>query len=135
KIDERLLTGAIPSIHPAKLRHGNVTLVDNDEGVLRKVIEKSARGRSGCSAVDVSTVVLNAGTKTDLLEEFEIIEGALLEPLRFEKLPLFLKLRDPDSKLLTYSTNVAENIAPVGNIAAYRVHGALLQVTKRLRGD
>jgi hypothetical protein len=49
-VDQRLLARAIAVIHAANLRHGLVGLVDEQQIVLRDVVEQGGRGFAGQAA-------------------------------------------------------------------------------------
>ena len=81
-------------IHGADLRDGHVALVDEDEEILREVIEQREGGLPRLPPVEVARIVLHARAVPDLFEHFKIVLGALGEALRLQKLPLVLERLD-----------------------------------------
>ena len=95
ELDERLLARAVAAEHPADLRHADVALVDHHQQVLREVVEERVGRLAGGAAVEPARVVLDAVAEAHLLEHLEVVERALLEPLRLEQLALPAELGEP----------------------------------------
>ena len=77
---------------PADLRHGLMALVDDDEGVLRQVVEQRRRRLAGRPPGQVPRVVLDAVAVADLLDHLEIEHRPLVQPVGLEDLALGLEL-------------------------------------------
>ena len=55
-------TGTVASIHGANLRHAYMTFVNNQQKVIREEIEKAIRTGAGSATVEITGIILNAGT-------------------------------------------------------------------------
>ncbi len=84
-LDERLLARAVAVVHAADLRHGDVALVDDDQRVLRQVVDQGRRGLARAVPGQVARVVLDAVAEAELAQHLHVEEGPLLEPLRLEQ--------------------------------------------------
>ena len=84
-LDERLLARAVAGVHAADLRHGHVRLVDDDERVLRQVVDQGGRLLARLAPGEVARVVLDAVAVADLAQHLHVEERALLEPLRLQQ--------------------------------------------------
>ena len=93
-VDEVGLAREVAVIHGADLRDGHVALVDEDEEILREVIEQREGGLPRLPPVEVARIVLHARAVPDLFEHFKIVLGALGEALRLQELPLVLERFD-----------------------------------------
>ena len=98
----------ISTIHAANLRYGHVALVDDQQIVLREIIDQTEWATSGRTSVEVARIVLNPGTIPQLLDHFEIILDPLFESSgfgrfsdRFEVFALFaqIELNHPNGLL------------------------------------
>ena len=56
-----------------------------DECVVRHVFEQRRRRLAGLAAGEIARIVLDAGAASGRLHHLEIIERALLQPLRFQQ--------------------------------------------------
>ncbi len=92
-LDEDVFARAIPHELAVELRNGDVALVDDQEEVLRKVVEQGERRLAWATAVDVHRVVLDAVAVADLLDHLQVVLRAHAQALCFEQLALFLEPR------------------------------------------
>ena len=99
-LDEVALTRHVALVHAADLRDGDVRLVDDEQEILREVVEQGRRRRARPSAVDVARVVLNARTKPDLPHHFDVVVGAHPQPLGLQELALALEFGEPRGEFL-----------------------------------
>src|SRR5579863_4404785 len=98
-VNQDLLARSIPVVHAVKLRHGLVALVDEEQRVLRKIVEQRGRRLARQPARKMARVVLNAVAIAHLLHHFDIKTRALIEALRFYQLALSLKFPAPPLEL------------------------------------
>ena len=94
EVDERLLPRPVALVHAADLRHRLVRLVDEDDVVLREVVEQRVRRRAGGPAVEDPRVVLDPVAEAELLHHLEVVLGALPDAVRLEHLAFRLELLD-----------------------------------------
>ena len=100
-INEGLLSGAVPLVHPPDLRHGHMRLVDKQEKIIGEIIQQS-RGRFTLfSKVQMARVVFNAVDVACLKHHFNIKICPLFQPLGFEKFLLAFKKFQPFPQLLS----------------------------------
>ena len=93
-VDERLLARAVALVHPADLRDRLVRLVDEDDEVVREVVDQRERMRAGWAPLEHTGVVLDPVAEAELLEHLDVVLGALPDPVRLEHPALRLELRD-----------------------------------------
>ena len=87
--DQIFFAGKIAVIHSADLRDGHMTLVDEYQKLPFGEIIEQGKGRlARVSAVKIAGIVFDARTISDLPDHFQVMVGALREPLGFEKFPL-----------------------------------------------
>src|SRR3954452_25279307 len=92
-VHERLLARAVALVHAADLRHGLVRLVDEEDEVLREVVDQAVRPRPRRPSVEDARVVLDAAAEPDLAQHLHVVLRALAEAMRLEQLPLRLEHR------------------------------------------
>ena len=90
-IDEGDFSRTVTAIHGSNLWNGDMALVDDHEKVFGKVIEQTKWPFTWLSAVEVSRVVLNARTKSNLLDHFKIVQGPFVQALGLQKPRLFVE--------------------------------------------
>ena len=98
-VDEHPLAGHVALVHRTDLRHGLVRLVDDEQEVVREVVDQAVRRGPRRPAVDVSRVVLDAAARPDLAHHLDVVGGAHPQPLRLEQLALALQLGQPVGQL------------------------------------
>src|SRR5581483_1000503 len=99
-VDEHFLARAVAAIHAVELRGGLVRLVEDDERVVREVVEERRRRLAGLAGAEMPRVVLDAGAGADLLQELEVVARALLEALRLDELARVPELAEAVVELL-----------------------------------
>ena len=92
-LHQRLLAGAVATVHAPQLTDGDVALIDEHQRIRRQVIDERGRRLAGSCARQVPRVVLDALAEAQLLQHFQIEERALLQPLRLDELALGMKER------------------------------------------
>ena len=98
-LDERVLAGAVALVLAVELRHGDVALVEDDEEVVREVVEQRVRRLAGGATVEVARVVLDPGARPDLAHHLEVVRGAHAQALRLEQLAAVLEPLEPVDQL------------------------------------
>ena len=91
--DEHFLPRAIAVVHPANLRHSLMALVDDDDRIVREIVEQRRRRFTGRASGEVPGVVLDAVAVADLANHLEIEHRALVQPLCLEQFALRLEQR------------------------------------------
>jgi hypothetical protein len=99
-VDEGALAGGVALVHGTDLRHRDVRLVDDEQEVVREVVEQGVRRGAGLAAVEVHRVVLDAGTGADLAEHLQVVRRAHAQPLGLQELALLLQLGEALAQLL-----------------------------------
>ena len=84
-LGERGLAPVVAAEHAADLRHGDVALVDEHEGVVGQVLEQGGRRLAGIAAGEIARVVLDAGAGAGRLHHLHVEDGALLQALRLQQ--------------------------------------------------
>ena len=75
------LGAAFAAVHAPHLGQHHVALVAKQQKVLRKIIQQGKRRLAGLAPAHHRRVVLNALAKAGLPQHFNIIHGALFDPL------------------------------------------------------
>ena len=91
-LDQGFFARAVAAVHAADLRHGDVALVDHQEKIVGKVTQQRRRRLARLAPGQMPRVVFDAGAEAHLFEQFEVVERALLQALRFEQFALILQL-------------------------------------------
>ena len=94
------LAPVVAAIHPADLRHGDVALVGEDDGVVGDELEEGGRRLARRAAREVARVVLDPVAGARGLDHLDVEMGALLEPLGLQQLALAHELVEPLLELL-----------------------------------
>ena len=92
---ERRLPAEVAAKHAAELRDGDVALVGEDQRVVGHILEQSRRRLARLAAGEITRIVLDAGAGAGRLHHFQIVERALLEPLRFQQAAGGVELVEP----------------------------------------
>jgi hypothetical protein len=66
---------------------GDVALVDEHEALSGRYSNRVGGGSPGSAAGEIARIVLDAGARAGGLEHFQVEQGALLQPLRFQHAP------------------------------------------------
>lgn len=91
-VDEGALAGGVALVHRADLGHGHVRLVDDEEEVVREVVDQGVRRGTGRAPVEVHRVVLDARAGADLAEHLQVVRRAHPQALGLQELALLLEL-------------------------------------------
>ncbi len=79
---------------------GDVALVDEHQRVVGHVFEQRRRRLARLAAGEIARIVLDAGAGAGRLHHFEVEDGALLEPLRFQQAAGGVELVEPPLQLV-----------------------------------
>ena len=134
-LDEGVLAAAITFVLRVQLRHRDVALVDDEQVVLREVVEQRVRRFVVHAAVDVHRVVLDAVAVADLLDHLEVVLGAHAQPLCLEQLAVGL---EPRQALLELGFDADDGFAHdfvAGDIVRGGKHGEVRELAHLLAGE
>ena len=134
-VDEVALAGHVAFVHAADLRDGDVRLVDDDEVVLREVVEQAVRRGAAGAAVHVHRVVLDAGAGADLAHHLDVVRRAHPQPLRLEQLALPLERRELVVELELDALDRPLHPLRAGDVVGGREDVELLVLGDHLAGD
>ena len=98
--DQRLLARAVAVVHRANLRQGDVAFIDEDDVILREVIQQGIRRVAGLSAVEIAGIVFDARAVAQLAEHLDIVLRALGDALRLDQIALFLEFPDANVEVV-----------------------------------
>ena len=127
-----------PAVHAVDLRDGLVALVDEEQEVVREVVEQRVRRRAGGAAVHVAGVVLDAVAVADLPHHLDVVAGPLLQPLRLQELAPVAEPLQPLVQLCLDALDGASPAAPqlvtkwLAGKTVYRVD--VLTISRRSSG-
>ena len=71
-----------------------MAFIDEDDVILRKIIQQGIRRVAGLAAVEIAGIVFDARAITQLAKHFDVVLRALGDALGFDQVALFLKLLD-----------------------------------------
>ncbi|CAM5492436.1 hypothetical protein SGRIM128S_02196 [Streptomyces griseomycini] len=134
-VDEGALAGGVALVHGADLRDGDVRLVDDEEEVVREVVQQGVRRRAGRAAVEVHRVVLHAGAGADLAEHLDVVRGAHAQALGLQELALLLQLGQALAELLLDVVDRALQPLGAGDVVGGREDVQLPVVADDLAGE
>ncbi|SIN00422.1 Uncharacterised protein [Mycobacteroides abscessus subsp. abscessus] len=129
------LAGHIALVHPADLRHRHVGLVDDQQEVIREVIQQAVRCGAGRAPVDVPGVVLDPGGEAHLLHHLDVVSGAHPQPLGLHELVLVLQLLQPLGQLVLDAVDGFGHALRTGHIVAGGEHVHLRLLPDHLSGQ
>ena len=93
--DERRLPAAVPGVHAANLRHGDMRLIDEEEKLLGEVVEQRLGRAAGRSSAQRPRVVFDAGAEARLQQHLDVEPGPRRESLGLQQFPLRFQLLQP----------------------------------------
>ena len=93
-VDEGALARHVALEHRADLGDGHVRLVDDQQEVVREVVQEGVRRRAGSAPIDVTRVVFHARARPDFLEHLQVEGGAHAQALLLEELVLAAEPRE-----------------------------------------
>ena len=82
-------------MHAVGLRDGLVGLVDEEQVVLREIVEQGRRGFAGQAAAEVARIIFYAVAVADRAHHFDVEHGALRDALGFDEFSLALQFFFP----------------------------------------
>ncbi len=132
---ERRLAAKVAAIHAAELRHGDVALVDEHQRIVRHIFEQGRRRLAGFAAGEIARIVLDAGAGAGRLHHFQIVQRALLEPLRFEEPAGGVELLQPLPQLEFDAGNRLQQRRPRRHIVRIGVDFDEFQLVGLLSGE
>ncbi len=109
-----------------------MALVDDQQRILRQVVEQAGRRLAGAAPGQVARVVLDAGAVAHLHHHLEVEGRALLEPLRLEQLAEAAQLDQPLPQLL--ADLVDRRVDPLArrHVVRRRKHGVARELAQDL---
>src|SRR5207302_2660873 len=132
KVDQSLFPRAVAMIHPAHLRNGLVRFVDEEQIILRDIIEQSGRRLAGKTARHVARIVLDAVTVSDGAHHLHVKHGALPHTLGLDILTLLFEFGFPPREFFEDAANGAFFLFCRQNIVRLRIYG---QTRERLAAN
>ena len=110
-------------------------LVDEDDEVVREVVEQRERVRAGRPALEDPRVVLDPGAEAELLQHLQVVLGPLPQPVRLEHLALALEHREPPVELGLDLVHGALDRRPRGDVLRRRPDGQVVELRVDLAAD
>ena len=80
------LSRMVTAVHGPDLRQGHMTLINEGYEILREIVYQTERTHPLVATVEISRIVLYAGTISHLLDELQVIFHPLLETLGLQML-------------------------------------------------
>ena len=112
------LTRHITLIHGTNLRNRHVRLVNNQQEIIREIIQQTVRGATGGTTVNMARVVLNAIAEAHLLHHFQVVGGAHTQTLRLQQLALRFESLQALAQLILNGGNSLRHTLRASNIVA-----------------
>ncbi len=129
---QHFLARSIAVVHAADLRHRLMALVDDEERVLRQVIEQRRRRLARGAAGQVPRIILDPVAVANLPNHLEVEHRPLVQPLRLEKLALRFQPRSVPRELLF--DRLDSFLRPIArrDEVRFRIDGDLVVAAQRL---
>ena len=83
-LNQGAFTGHIALVHGTNLRDRHVRLINNQQEIIREIIQQTVRGTAGGTTINMARVVLNAIAEAHLLHHFQVVGGAHAQTLRLQ---------------------------------------------------
>src|SRR5213592_4937006 len=109
--------------------------VDDDEKVLREIIEQTRRPFSFRSSGEMPRVILNPGTGANLEHHLDVEVGTRLESLRLKQFPRSAQIGQTLRQLLTDQCDRALNRGARCDEVLRRVDRRFLEIGDRIAGQ
>ena len=129
------LTGHIALIHGTNLRDRHVRLVNNQQEIIREIIQQTVRGATGGTTVNVARVVLNAVAEAHLLHHFQVVGGAHAQTLRLQQFALGFEGLQALAQLILNGGDSLRHTLRASNIVACGEDVHLLFLANHLAGQ
>ena len=133
--DQRLLARAVAVIHRANLRQGDMAFIDEDDVILREVIQQGIRRVAGLSAVEIAGIVFDARAVAQLAEHLDIVLRALGDALRLDQIALFLEFPDADVEVVLDVADGAVDGLARGGVMRRGVDGNMFEHHQGVAAD
>lgn len=98
--NEIRLARLVASVHGLNLRYGYMGLVNDQQEILREIVEQAERARPRRSSVEIARVVLNTLTITEFENHLDIVVDAFGQALGFERSSFAFKLIDTKTEVV-----------------------------------
>ena len=125
-VDEVGFAGEVARVHRPDLREGHVALVDEQQEIARKIVQKRKGRLARASAVEVTGIVLHALAVADLAHHLDIVARPLIQPLRFQQFPFCLKGGDFSVQILLDGDQAVLQLFALHRIVAGGEHDGVL---------
>ena len=133
-IDQRLFARAVAVIHAAKLRNGLVRFVDEEQKILRDVIEQRGRRFAGQAAGKVARIIFDAVAIADGAHHFDIEMRALHDALRLDDFSLALEFALPPFELFVDGLDGAFFLLGGQDVMRFRINRQARRFRRRANG-
>ena len=129
------LSGPVAVVHGPHLGQGDVALVDEQDKVLGKVVQKGVGRAAHRAALDDPGVIFDARAVAQLLHHLDVIHSALLQPLGLHQLVLPLEEGYPLLQFPIDLLNGGIHLGLGGDIVGGRPDGDVGQAADGGSGD
>ena len=109
--------------------------VDDQQEILREIVQQRRGRRSGPAPVDVPRVVLDAGAKPDLAHHLDVIVGPHPQALGLQQLALTLELGEPLGQLFLDGGNRVRHPLRAGHVVGGREDAQRVDLADHLAGQ
>ena len=110
-------------------------LVDEDDEVVREVVDQRERMRPGRAALEHARVVLDPVAEAELLQHLDVVLGALADAVRLEHPPLRLERRDLRLQLVADLVDRTVNRRLRRDVLRRRPDGEVVELRQHLAGE
>src|SRR5699024_3716391 len=84
-LHEAFLAGSVAAVHRPDLGNGDMAFVDDQQVVLREIVQQTEGARPLLPAVEITRIVFDTGTVAEFLYHFEVVFHALFDALRLHR--------------------------------------------------
>ena len=114
-------------VHRLDLRNGLVRFVDEEQVILRHVIEQRGRRFARQAAGHVARIILDAVAISDGADHLDVEHGSLPHSLRLDEFALLLELRLPPRQLFQDGAEGALLLLGRHDVVRFRIDGQARQ--------
>ena len=134
-LDEHFLAGAVALELAVELGHADVALIEDEQPVVREVVEQGEGRVTRTAAVEVSAVVLDPIARADLGEHLEVVLGAHAQALGLQHLAGAFELAQALAELLLDLDDRPPQASVSRHVVGGGEDGELIELPEDLAGQ
>ena len=134
-VDKGALTRHVAFEHRADLWDSHVGLVDDEQEVVREVVQQRVRRGAGTAPVNVARIVFHARARPDFLEHLQVEGRAHTQALLLEEFVLASEPREPIIELVLDGGNRLLHAFLAGHVVRGREQVGVVDLVDDVAGE